>query len=103
MKHKLDRLKFSNLIKIDKIYLSHKNSYGSTELRYDGYVMRNNYPNYELLTANVISDIGGLSSETISKIRRYSESWWIEVSASSYSVSDTSSVEIELILMKIIN
>ena len=91
------------MIKIDKIYLSHKNPYGSTELRYDGYVMRNNYQNYELLTANVISDIFGLSSETISKIRRYSDSWWIEVSGSSYSVSDTNSVEIELIFMKILN
>lgn len=91
------------MIKIDKIILSHKNPYGSTELRYDGYVMRDKYPNYELLTANVISDIFGLSSETISKIRRYNESWWIEVSSSSYSTSETSSVEIELILMKIIN
>ena len=72
-------------------------------MRFDGYIMKEAYPNYELLTANVISDIYGLSSETISKLRRYPQSWWIEVSGSSFSTSETNSVEIELVFMKIIN
>ena len=93
--------------KIEKVQLIYNNISDDyeNEMIYETKLYKDNYPNYELITANLSQDIPDATSESISAIFRYqNENFWnVKVSATGKSYQMEPWIWAELIFMKIIN
>ena len=99
----IDRLKFNNNIKISTEILSAIHRPASNEVTYDIIIPKSKYHSYELITVNIIDDISSCSSESLSKLVRNQDSWYIEISSTGPYDSYSPQIHVELIFVRIIN
>ena len=95
------------MFKIEKIqaYFNNQSNDYSNEMIFNGFVSIDQYPNYELITANLSQDIADVSSETVAGIFRYPDRrlWEIKISCTGKSSQQEPWIWVEIILMKILN